>query len=116
MIEQSEQSAFTLFVNKGRSSASYRAVFVSGRSRAILPPPPLPPLLPLLLLLLLPHAASAAPSTSTATAASSALTPVLRNMSLLLVDSCVTPAPPRPQRPCSRARGAARAAPLQARP
>src|SRR5918992_1728711 len=70
MISQSGQSSSTLRSKFGRSWASYRAVLVSGRSRAIGPPPsppPPPPPPP-------PSSSSSSPQAATAIARASAIT------------------------------------------
>src|SRR3954454_18417820 len=88
MISQSEHSCLSLASNSGRSWDSYRAVFVSGSSRAIFLPPPLLLLLPPevleLSLLSSPHAA--APSASVAAAATASHLVVRMGWCLLLVE------------------------------
>src|SRR3954462_6964092 len=105
MISQSGHSALTFFPNSGRSWAPYRAVFVSGRSRAILPPLPLPPPPPPLSSL--PHAAIPPASASAATADRTALNPFRLNVpSFGFVRLLFTPAPLLLQQRCLPVRAA----------
>src|SRR5918999_2002319 len=87
MISQSGQSSSTLRSKFGRSWASYRAVLVSGRSRAIVPPPSPPPPSPPPP----PSSSSSSPQATTAIARASAITTAnrLQRLSFMVSSSLV---------------------------
>src|SRR5919109_4103028 len=82
MISQFEQSSLTFFWKFGLSCDSYRAVFDSGRSQAIVPPSPPPPPPPP------PPSSSSSPQAASSTPAAKAKTtasmPSLQRGSLIL--------------------------------